>query len=158
MTMKFPRECRRRRGQRTHGYGRIGAHRKSGQRGGKGLTTGKFKHMWTYTVKQRSLGWPDPRWRIGKQGFTRPQVLRRLGAINTINVKDLDLKLDNLVESGIATKTGKSAYKIDLAAMNVRKLLGSGEISKKVEVTVEKASPRAVEKIEAAGGKVNLAQ
>ncbi|MFX1288497.1 MAG: uL15 family ribosomal protein [Promethearchaeota archaeon] len=40
--------------------------------------------------------------------------------------------------------------------MNIQKILGRGEITKKVNLTVEKASKRAVEKIESAGGKVTL--
>ena len=37
-----------------------------------------------------------------------------------------------------------------------QKILGRGEISKPINVTVNKASKRAIEKIEAAGGKVSL--
>ena len=33
MTIRKPKRVRQRRGSRTHGYGRIGQHRKGGQRG-----------------------------------------------------------------------------------------------------------------------------
>lgn len=155
--MKFKKERLKRRAQRTHGYGRIGAHRGSGRRGGVGLTTGKFKHKWSYTMKQKALGWPDPRWMIGKHGFKRPQNIQRIESVNTINVKDLDVNIEKLVEQGKATKAGKDKYTIDLAGLNIQKLLGSGAISKKIEITVAKASPRAVEKVKKAGGKVTLA-
>lgn len=119
------------------------------------MTTGKFKHKWTYYTKQKSLGFPDPRWKIGKKGFKRPPGIVRTTKVNPINVRDLDTRLDQFVQGGKAEKKGKT-YTIDLADLNVQKLLGSGRISKKVKVTVRTASPRAVEKIEAAGGSVEL--
>ncbi|TFG17261.1 MAG: ribosomal protein L15 family protein, partial [Promethearchaeota archaeon] len=36
------------------------------------------------------------------------------------------------------------------------KILGRGEINKKINITVKKASERAIQKIEAAGGKVTV--
>ncbi|MEM4427493.1 MAG: 50S ribosomal protein L15, partial [Zestosphaera sp.] len=38
------------RGSRTHGYGRVGQHRKAGSRGGRGAA-GLHKHKWTWVVK-----------------------------------------------------------------------------------------------------------
>jgi len=43
-----------------------------------------------------------------------------------------------------------------LKDLNVQKILGRGEVNNKINVTVDKASKRAVEKIESAGGKVTL--
>jgi len=43
-----------------------------------------------------------------------------------------------------------------LKDINVQKILGRGTINKKVNLTVNKASKRAIEKIESAGGKVTL--
>ena len=39
ITRKFPKKVRKMRGSRTHGYGRVGQHRKTGQRAGRGKTT-----------------------------------------------------------------------------------------------------------------------
>ena len=47
---------------------------------------------------------------------------------------------------------------IDLGEIGVDKLLGSGRVSRALHITVEHASARAVEKIEAAGGSVTLAE
>jgi ribosomal protein L15 len=40
--------------------------------------------------------------------------------------------------------------------MDVQKLLGKGEIRKKVNISVKTASEKAIEKVKAAGGKVVL--
>jgi large subunit ribosomal protein L15 len=140
---------------RTHGWGRVAGHRGSGRKGGHGKLRGAFKHHKTLYFNQKAQGFPDPDWATsrGKDGFHRPQKIVRIENVNAINVKDLDLQLDKLVAKGVAEKKG-STYVLDLGKINVQKLLGSGNISKSVEVTVEKAVDRAVEKIESAGGKV----
>ncbi len=143
------------RGRRTHGYGRVGQHRKTGQRAGRGKTTQWKKSKKTYYLKQKELGFPDPDWDFGKKGFKRPQDILRIYKVNTINVKDLDQKIDNLLIDNKATKSGNT-YSINMDEINIQKLLGKGEIHKVVNVTVNNASQKAVEKIEAAGGKITL--
>jgi len=152
---KFPKRIRKMRGTRTCGYGRVGQHRKAGQRAGKGKTTQWQKSKKSYYLKQKELGFPDPDWDMGKKGFKRPQDMVRLSTINTVNVKDLDYKIEKLVEEKKATKSGDT-YTINLVSVNIQKVLGRGEINKKVNITVNKASERAVQKIEAAGGKVTI--
>ena len=110
---KYDRRIRKMRGVRTRGYGRVGQHRKGGQRGGKGKTTGWKSHKKSYYLKQKELGFPDPDWIIGKKGFKRPQDIVRVNKVNAINIKDLDLKIDKFVEEEKATKSGV-AYSIDL--------------------------------------------
>ncbi|MFX1493756.1 MAG: uL15m family ribosomal protein [Promethearchaeota archaeon] len=152
---KFPRKIRKKRGTRTVGYGRVGQHRKTGQRAGHGKTTQWKKSKKTYYLKQKELGFPDPDWIMGKKGFKRPQDIKRIYKTNTLNIKDLDLKIDKLVLENIATKTGNT-YIINLNDINIQKVLGRGEINKKINISVNKASKQAIEKIEAAGGKVTL--
>ena len=143
------------RGRRTHGYGRVGQHRKTGQRAGKGKTTQWKKSKKSYYLKQKELGFPDPDWDIGRKGFKRPQDLIRIYQVNTINVKDLDQKIDNFVFNNKATKSGNT-YNINLNENNIQKVLGKGEINKVINITVNKASQKAIDKIEAAGGKITL--
>jgi large subunit ribosomal protein L15 len=143
------------RGTRTVGYGRVGQHRKAGQRAGKGKTTGWKKSKKSYYLKQKELGFPDPDWDFGKKGFVRPQDIRRIYSVNTLNIKDLDLTIEDLTQKNIATKTG-TTYTINLKDLNVQKILGRGEVNNKINITVNKASKRAIEKIESAGGKVTL--
>ncbi|MFX0032150.1 MAG: uL15m family ribosomal protein [Promethearchaeota archaeon] len=152
---KYPRKIRKKRGTRTYGYGRVGQHRKTGQRAGRGKTTQWKKSKKSYYLKQKELGFPDPDWDIGKKGFKRPQDIKRIYNINTLNVKDLDLKIDELVLQNVANKTGNT-YIINLNDINVQKILGRGEINKKINLSVNQASKQAIEKIEAAGGKVTL--
>ena len=149
------RKVRKMRGRRTHGYGRVGQHRKGGQRAGKGKTTQWKKSKKSYYLKQKELGFPDPDWDFGKKGFKRPQDITRIYHVNTLNVKDLDHKIEALVIENKASKSGNT-YSINLNEINVQKVLGRGEINKKINISVKNASKRAVEKIEAAGGQINL--
>ncbi|MFX1456127.1 MAG: uL15m family ribosomal protein [Promethearchaeota archaeon] len=151
----FTKKVQKTRGQRTRGYGRVGQHRKTGQRVGRGKTTQWKKSKKSYYLKQKELGFPDPDWDLGKRGFKRPQDINRIYKVNVINVKDLDLKIDSLVLDKKATKSGNS-YNIDLNEINIQKLLGKGEINRSMNISVNKASKRAIEKIEAAGGKITL--
>jgi large subunit ribosomal protein L15 len=152
---KFPRRIRKMRGSRTQGYGRVGQHRKKGQRVGRGKTTQWKKAMKSFYLKQKELGFPDPDWEMGKTGFKRPQDMVRLSQVNSLNIKDLDYKIDLLVEEKKATKSGNT-YTINLNDLNIQKILGRGVIKKPINISVNKASEKAVEKIEAAGGKVTL--
>ncbi len=151
----FKTRTRKFRGNHTAGWGRTQRHRKKGKRAGRGVTTGRFKSNKSYFLKQKKLGFPEPEWKIGKNGFKRPQDMVRIYNTNAMNLKDLDYKLDNLVQEKKASKTG-TTYMINLKDLNVQKLLGRGEIKKKVNITVDKASENAVEKVKAAGGKVTL--
>ncbi|MFX1375052.1 MAG: uL15m family ribosomal protein [Promethearchaeota archaeon] len=151
----YNRKVRKMRGRRTHGYGRVGQHRKTGQRAGRGKTTQWKKSKKSYYLKQKELGFPDPDWDIGKKGFKRPQDLTRIYQTNTLNVKDLDFKIDTLVLDKKASKSGNT-YNINLNDINIQKVLGRGEINKVINITVKNASKKAIEKIEAAGGKIKL--
>ncbi len=152
---KYPKKIRKKRGTRTIGYGRVGQHRKTGQRAGRGTTTQWNKSMKSYYYKQKELGFPDSNWNLGCKGFNRPQDMTRIYQVNALNVKDLDLKIEDLVQKKIATKSGNT-FSINLNDINIQKILGRGEINKKINVSVDKASKQAIEKIEAAGGKVTI--
>ena len=147
---KYPKKIRKMRGTRTCGYGRVGQHRKTGQRAGRGKTTQWKKSKRSLYLKQKELGFPDPDWIMGKKGFKRPQDMVRLSKVNAINVKDLDYRIENIAKKSVDT------YNINLNDINIQKLIGRGQINKKINISVNKASKRAIEKIEAAGGKVTL--
>ena len=151
----YPKKIRKQRGTRTCGYGKVGQHRKAGQRVGKGKTTQWKKSMKSYYLKQKELGFPDPDWDMGKKGFKRPQDITRIYQVNTLNIKDLDNKIDSLVLTNKASKSG-TTYSINMSDINIQKILGRGEINKKINITVKKASKKAVEKVEAAGGKIEI--
>lgn len=143
MTVRKPKRVRQHRGSRTHGYGRIGQHRKGGQRGGKGKTGGK-KHDWTYVTAKT----PD---RFGKHGFHRYGKLRQ--SHNAINVGDIARQLPRFTSGKPATKEAPIA--INLEEHGFDKVLGAGTISIPLTITAPIFTHRAAEKIKAAGGKVN---
>ena len=109
------RKVRRLRGSRTHGYGQIGQHRHSGKQGGHG-NAGLHKHKWSWLT----INDPD-HFRRDPFRTPRPNVVSRW-----INVGDLD----------VLAKAGKAATALDLGAMGVEKLLGSGEITHAFNVRV----------------------
>ena len=138
----MPSRTKKFRGYRTHGRGKKSG-RGAGIIGGHGQAgLGKTKKI--YMLKY-------DRNHFGHYGFTRPpsQVEHK----NTINVSELSEQVDRFVELGFGSKDG-DVYNIDLSAANIQKLLGTGSISCKVNVTVDEASAKAVEKVEAAGGSV----
>jgi large subunit ribosomal protein L15 len=163
------------RGSRTCGWGSHKKRRGAGHRGGRG-NAGVHKHKYIKFVKLAKQGLYE----FGKSGFTRPAQLRKdyqivkdvretlkelkkkdlldnytyryLYSRPELNVGDLDEILDRLVALGLAEKEDK--YRVDLTQFGYTKLLGSGNITKPVEVVVYEATEKAVSKIKAAGGSV----
>ena len=124
------RKARRYRGMRTHGYGQVGQHRHSGQRGGHG-NAGLHKHKWSWLI----LNDPD---HFGRDPFRPPGYPK---PSTWLNVGGLD-----------ALALGKKS--LDLSSMGIQKLLGSGSVAGAYEVRVGSFTKKAQAKIEAAGGKV----
>lgn len=125
------------RGSGRHGRGRKGG-RGKGLRGGSG-NAGLHKHKYASTVIREAQGIQM----FGHRGFKRPQST--LFADATINVGELAERF-------------RGQTSIDLGAHGFTKLLGAGEVALPVQVTVEAASSGAVEKIQAAGGKVTTSR
>ena len=139
----MPSRTKKFRGLRTHGRGKKSG-RGAGIIGGHGQAgLGKTKKI--YMLKY-------DRNHFGHHGFNRPPS--QVEDKNTINVSELSEQVDRFVELGYGSKDG-DAYSIDLTAAGIDKLLGSGSIAFKVNVSVYEASAKAVEKIEAAGGSVD---
>ncbi len=137
------RKVRKRRGSRTHGYGRVGQHRGGGKRGGHGKA-GLHKHGWTYIVKYE----PDY---FGKKGFTSPRTIGK--KVNVINVGQLEELVDKMaVEEQLKKKEGKIL--LDLNKLGYDKLLGMGSITKPVLVKVAFHSATAAKKVQEAGGQI----
>ena len=76
-------------------------------------------------------------------------------ANSTISVSELEEQIERFVALGFATKGDDGAYDVDLSEAGIDKLLGTGNIAIKVNVSVSQASAGAVEKVEAAGGSVD---
>lgn len=145
MVVRRRKKSRSMRGIRTHGYGNVGQHRKSGSRGGKGAA-GMHKHKWSWVVKY----FPD--W-FGKHGFTRP--VRMKEEYRAVNVGELCEIVKYLEKQGRIQKEG-DMYVIDISTLGYNKLLGRGEVDLKLKVLAYKASEEAIEKIKNVGGEVIL--
>ena len=136
------RKVRKRRGSRTHGYGRVGQHRKSGGKGER--KSGRHKHGWTYVVKYE----PDY---YGKRGFKSPRAIGQ--KINVINVGQLEELVDRLaVKEQLKKKGGKVL--LDLNELGYNKLLGMGSVTKPLLVKVALHSEGAAKKVQEAGGQI----
>ena len=116
---------------RYHGRGKK-AGRGAGKRGGRGRA-GIGKHKVMYRNKYLPGHW-------GMHGFNRHPKLRN------VNVSINLLQVSQMADSD----------SINLTEMGHDKLLGSGRIDRALNITVGSASARAIEKVEAAGGSVNL--
>jgi large subunit ribosomal protein L15 len=133
-------------GVRSAGYGRTKGHRAAGQRGGKGMA-GSKKHHYIKVMQE------NPRY-FGKWGFKRPQKV--IDNLVAINVGDIDEAADRLVGQGMATMTGKR-YNIDVSKMGIDRILGSGKVTRKLNLMGVKAiTPRAREKVAGIGGTIDL--
>ncbi|MBU1201678.1 MAG: uL15 family ribosomal protein [Nanoarchaeota archaeon] len=117
------------RGSHTHGWGAKKKHRGSGSRGGKG-NAGSGKRG---DSKKPSF-WKDMSY-YKKKGF---KSLRT--PLKSINLKDLNKFKETT---------------IDLGKEGFDKLLGTGSVSQKYNITVSYASASAVKKISDAGGTIS---
>jgi large subunit ribosomal protein L15 len=135
------RKVRKMRGTRTHGYGVIGQHRKTGSKGYRKV--GRHKGGWTYTVKYE----PDY---FGKKGFTPKGVKPKVSAINVGELDELITKLSR--KQKLKKKSGKLI--LDLEELGYDKLLGTGKITQPILVKVSSYSETSVKKVEEAGGQI----
>ncbi|MUV89046.1 50S ribosomal protein L15 [Halapricum sp. CBA1109] len=140
---------KRQRGSRTHGGGTHKNRRGAGNRGGRGAA-GRDKH------EQHNY---EP---LGKSGFTRPEKMQ--DTVETIDVRDLDEDAPLLAADGLAEETD-GGYRIDArdvvdttAETDAVKVLGSGQVRNELTVVADGFSDSAEEKIEAAGGSVELTE
>ncbi len=128
------------RGNHTHGRGKK-AGRGAGLKGGRGRA-GANKHRF---LMLQVLGGKHPHLAAKPWGRIGFKYRSRDGnpTPEAVNVGDLSARFPGQKE-------------IDLTAVGIGKLLGSGAIASAVTVKVESASAGAVEKVKAAGGKVVL--
>ena len=132
------------RGKRTHGYGKK-ASRGAGKRGGRGLAGG-HKHKIMFMNKY----YPG---HFGRHGFKRPQSV--VACNETINIAFLLERIPSLITQGDAVQSGKSVT-VDLEKLGYDKLLSQGNADRPLMLKVPQASKSAIEKVEAAGGKVEV--
>ena len=127
MPPRFKRKVHKMRGYRR-GFGSKKKHRGGGSQGGHGFA-GMHKHKYSLAVSYPKFG-------RGKKGFHSRKPRER-----AINIGDL----------GKLVKEGETS--INLTALGYGKLLSRGKAAK-LNITVKSCSAKAMQKVEAAGGKV----
>jgi len=138
---------KRQRGSRTHGGGSHKNRRGAGHRGGRG-NAGSRKH------EQHHHGPWD------KHGFTRPDDVQE--DVAEVDLQELDENAPLLAAEGVAEEAD-GTYRIDVREVvegghdvDVVKVLGSGQVRHELDLLADAFSDGAVEKVEAAGGSVEL--
>lgn len=140
---------KRQRGSRTHGGGSHKNRRGAGHRGGRG-NAGSRKH------EMHHHGPWD------KHGFERPDDVQ--DDVAEVDLRELDEDAPLLAAEGVAEEDG-DGYRIDARdvaedghEVDVVKVLGSGQVRNELHLVADAFSESAVEKVEGAGGSVELTE
>ncbi len=147
MVVKRRKKITKHRGSRTCGWGLV--HRGSGQKGGAGNAgTGKKANA----KAPRSGLWTKQL--MGKHGFIHkgPQVHDIV-----INLRDLEDKLPAFLAHKNATENA-GLITIDLVKVGYTKVLSTGKVTRKWNITAARAAPEAIKKVKAAGGELLVAK
>ena len=92
--------------------------------------------------------------RLPKRGFKRLKK-ENIAILNLSKIQNFFDKKENDLKNILDLKTLKNKNLINKKFLQL-KILGTGEIKKSIEITANYASKKASEKVEKAGGKLNL--
>lgn len=135
-------KVRKYRGSKTHGGGSMKKRRGAGNRGGRGKAgSGKRADQKKQTILKK----------YGNKYFGKRGFELKKKKIISINIH----QLEKLIEKNSIKKV-KDTYIINLNELKYNKLLGSGKVSHKYDITISSCSKKAKEKIEKSGGKINV--
>lgn len=125
----------------THGWGARKKHKKTGHRGGKGMSgSGKrADHKKTLVTKLYGNKY------FGKQGITSKRTKRDIR--KRINLENVEKNLEKY-----GKKVGDK-FEINLLKY---KILGTGEVKNKLIIKAKEASKSAIEKVKKMGGEIIL--
>ncbi len=126
-------------GSRYHGYGQVGEHKGSGQRGGFGKAGGK-DHIKLKLIKSGHV--------FGSRGFTHKGTKKIVIPVN-VGV------LAEMIKGGeIKVEKENDKYVISLDELPFNKVLGKGKVDIPIKIIVGsgEVTPKAREKIESTGG------
>ncbi|HBO42944.1 MAG TPA: 50S ribosomal protein L15 [Planctomycetaceae bacterium] len=87
--------------------------------------------------------------RVPKRGFNNKWAL----VVAAVNVGDLEVAFEDGDDVNLETLKAKSLAK---QGFDVLKILGDGELTKKLNITAHRFSKSALEKIEKAGGRITI--
>lgn len=145
--VKKTKKSRRFRGHQTASRGMKRRARGSGNQGGVGMAGSGKRGDQKKTLVIKLTG--------GNNYFGKSKALRRghvAPKLETINISDIESKIDFFVKKGIAKKTGDS-YELDLKDF---KILGNTTqaLKTKLKINAAAASTSAIEKVKSAGGEL----
>jgi large subunit ribosomal protein L15 len=136
----------RQRAKTSHGFGSMKKNRGAGNRGGRGRSgSGKRGDQ------KKPRYWKTKR-PFGKHGFSSKS---RSPEMKTINIKTIEDTMETMIKKGLARQENDT-FVLNLADQGYNKLLSTGNSTKKLKITVDYATPKAVEKVSKAGGEVNV--
>jgi len=132
------------RGSRTCGGGTHKNRRGAGNRGGRGRA-GHRDHRFSHFLIANDV-------HNGKHGFVNKNPTR----LTAIDIGDIDQMADDLVAAGKAALDG-DAIVIDAGQIGIDKILGGGQVTKKMNISALSVTDRARQKIEENGGRIQEA-
>ena len=133
--------------RRRIGRGPGSGHGKTSTRGHKGQ-----KSRRGYSMRTTFEGGQTPLFRhLPKRGFSNVNFARKYTIVNVGDLNELDESITEV--SGEILVERRLLRKLDRDGL---KILGNGELTRALTVKASKFSAKAVEKIEAAGGKVEV--
>ena len=132
------------RGSRTCGGGTHKNRRGAGNRGGRGRAGINAHH---FVKWYKEMGGPV----FGKDGFSNSSRI----TVSVMDVGIIDQIIPSLLAQGIAKNEGDVII-INTADMGIEKVLGSGKVTKKLNITSQAFSESAKVKIEKMGGKTQI--
>ena len=132
------------RGSRTCGGGTHKNRRGAGNRGGRGRAGINAHH---FVKWYKEMGGPV----FGKDGFSNSSQT----TVTVMDVGIIDQIVPSLLAQGIAKNEG-DVIVINTADMGIDKVLGSGKVTKKLNITSQAFSEVAKVKIEKMGGKTQI--
>jgi large subunit ribosomal protein L15 len=119
-------------------------------RGGSGIA-GRYRHKRSRLIR---TGEYSNMHYAGKKGFTSVAEMKPRG--RTLNLWQLSELVDKLI-AGKKPQPADEKVVIDLKELGFKKLLGTGSVSRPVQVKVDQCSEGALKKIRDAGGEAVLA-
>jgi len=123
----------------SHGYGSSKKNRGAGNRGGRGNAgRGKKAHH----HKQTKDGVHE----MGEKGFNSRQPEQ-----NGINLRDIDQTIETFVEEGTAEETD-NGYVFHADKAGYEKVLGTGRLTRNIEIRAEEFSDSAQRKLDEGDG------
>ena len=138
MVSRKPKKSVKQRGSRTHGWGAGKKHRGAGHRGGHGESN-VGKRGGARKTRYLAKGIKP----YGQSGMGESTKNTPAKVITLSMIYD---KLDTWVKQGKAKKE-KDAYIVNLTELGYDKLLGTGRVKQKLNITVGKVSKKARDKL-----------